>query len=327
MEIIPNWHPFFVHFAFALPVSAAGFLLASHILKQRPYAPQLATTGRWTLWVGTVAAAFAAAAGLQAYYSVGHDAAAHAAMTVHLKWALAALVLLAHAAFLGWRDRERPVGARASFGISLAVALSVLGVTGFLGAENVYRHGLGVMRLPAVEGPGHDHSHGEGDEKATAAPVQVEAEHEHEGTAAASHEAAEHSHAAGTLSHTAKEPAAVVDAFFNALKSGDLVKARSLLDPQVRIFESGGAERSVEEYASHHMPADSAFLKSASQEVTTRVADAVGDLAWVASEQRIKGESRGKPIDILSTETMVLHKTADGWRIVHIHWSSQAAKK
>ena len=28
-----------------------------------------------------------------------------------------------------------------------------------------------------------------------------------------------------------------------------------------------------------------------------------------------------------STETMVLRKAADGWKIVHIHWSSRRANK
>ena len=34
----------------------------------------------------------------------------------------------------------------------------------------------------------------------------------------------------------------------------------------------------------------------------------------------------GKTITLLSTETMVLKKTAQGWKIVHIHWSSHAIK-
>ena len=123
------------------------------------------------------------------------------------------------------------------------------------------------------------------------------------------------------------EPAGVVDAFFKALAAGDLAKAESLLDPDVRIFESGGVERSAKEYASHHMQGDAAFLKTATQAVSARTGAAVGDLAWVASEQRITGTSGDKPVDILSTETMVLHKTAAGWRIVHIHWSSRSAAK
>jgi ketosteroid isomerase-like protein len=38
----------------------------------------------------------------------------------------------------------------------------------------------------------------------------------------------------------------------------------------------------------------------------------------------MKGAYKGKPVDRLTTETMVLRKTPDGWRIVHVHWSSAA---
>jgi hypothetical protein len=30
-----------------------------------------------------------------------------------------------------------------------------------------------------------------------------------------------------------------------------------------------------------------------------------------------------KPVELVSTETMVLRKGEAGWRIEHIHWSSQ----
>lgn len=332
MEILPNWHPFLVHFAVALPITAAVLLLASQLLREKPVGAQLATTGRWALWIGAVTAVLAAAAGFQAYYSVAHDAPSHAAMTVHLKWALGTLALLVVTAGLAWKERTRAVGSSLALGTALTVSVVALATTGYLGAENVYRHGLGVMSLPKAEGPGHSHSHADGEEHddaptapATAA-ASTEAEHAHDDAPAAGHNASGHHHDSGALSHTAKGPAEVVDAFFMALKAGDLVTARSLLDPNVRIFESGGAERSAEEYAGHHLPADSAFLKTASQEITQRTGDAVGDLAWVASEQRIQAESKGKAVDILSTETMVLRKTADGWRIVHIHWSSRPNK-
>ena len=30
----------------------------------------------------------------------------------------------------------------------------------------------------------------------------------------------------------------------------------------------------------------------------------------------------GRSVDSFDTETMVLHRSQEGWRIVHIHWSS-----
>ena len=38
---------------------------------------------------------------------------------------------------------------------------------------------------------------------------------------------------------------------------------------------------------------------------------------------RPTGSFKGKSIDLLTTETMILRRMAGDWRIVHIHWSSQ----
>lgn len=122
------------------------------------------------------------------------------------------------------------------------------------------------------------------------------------------------------------EPAAVVDRFQKALVGGDTTTASSLLDPAVKIFESGDIERSREEYASHHLGADAQFMKTATVKLLSRSGDAVGDLAWVGTESTISATASGKPVDIVSTETMVLKKAADGWRITHIHWSSRSKK-
>lgn len=152
--------------------------------------------------------------------------------------------------------------------------------------------------------------------------------HARGGSQAHSHEdSADGASTAGTpLSASTAEPRAVVDTFFRALAGNDAVGASRLLDPAVLIYESGATERSREEYASHHMESDAAFLKTAKHRLLSRTGDAVGDLAWVASESQLSGTQRNKPFLVVSTETMVLRKSANGWRIVHIHWSSRTPK-
>lgn len=115
----------------------------------------------------------------------------------------------------------------------------------------------------------------------------------------------------------------VVDRFSKALAAVDLKGVGDLLDPNVIILESGGAERSREEYLGHHAIADAAFLAGAHVVLQRRTARADGDLVWVASESELHATEAGKPMTLLSTETMVLRNTADGWHIVHIHWSSR----
>ena len=116
---------------------------------------------------------------------------------------------------------------------------------------------------------------------------------------------------------------AVVDAFAAAIKAMKLEEAKALLDPAVLILESGGSERSRDEYMAEHAVADAAFMQNATQELRYRQAHASGDLAWVATESLLRGTDDGKPLALRSTETVVLRRTEAGWRIVHIHWSSR----
>ena len=115
----------------------------------------------------------------------------------------------------------------------------------------------------------------------------------------------------------------VVDRFGKALAAGDFPTVESLLDPDVLILESGGAERDRAEYMGHHAIADSQFLKTAHHQPGQRRARVSGDLAWVGSESELHVTKDGKPVTVLSTETMVLRRVDGAWRIVHIPWSSR----
>ncbi|GAA4782917.1 MAG: YybH family protein [Pseudomonadota bacterium] len=118
----------------------------------------------------------------------------------------------------------------------------------------------------------------------------------------------------------------IVDQFGKALASGDLKTVGDLLDPAVLILESGGAERSRDEYLGHHAIADAAFLKGAHQQIKRRIARISGETTWVGTESELHATKDGKATTTLSTETMVLNRTPQGWRIVHIHWSSRTKR-
>ena len=98
--------------------------------------------------------------------------------------------------------------------------------------------------------------------------------------------------------------------------------AGSYLAQDVLILESGSAEHSRQEYLGGHARHDAAFLKDARIEVGKRIARIDGDTVWVGTESELRTSSKGKPVALTSTETMVLKRMLDGWRIVHIHWSS-----
>lgn len=162
IEIIPNWHPVFVHFPIAFATAALFFFVTAHFYKKKSWAAQCMVTGRWMLWAAAIFACVAALFGWIAYNSVDHDEAGHLAMTLHRNWALAALVALAALAALDfWHKRSKylpPYG----FLILLAAAWLLVITAAWHGGEVVFRHGLGVMALPEPEGKGHPHAQGAG---------------------------------------------------------------------------------------------------------------------------------------------------------------------
>lgn len=118
---------------------------------------------------------------------------------------------------------------------------------------------------------------------------------------------------------------AAVEYFGTALAAGDLETVGQLLAEDVLILESGGAEHDRAEYLGHHAIADAEFLRGASNKVIRRTVRQSGDLAWVGTESKLGTTKAGKPVMLLSTETMVLRRSQGEWRIVHIHWSSRPA--
>lgn len=165
-EIIPNWHPIFVHFTIALlGISVALFIISLIIPRTHACYTSCITVARWNLWMGALITVGTLCMGWIAYNSVAHDAPSHAAMTDHKNWAFVASGLFIILAL--WAFIQRSVKSPSILFIAaMLVSGGVLATTGFKGGEAVYRFGLGVMSLPQSTGDGHNHSHGgEGNSK------------------------------------------------------------------------------------------------------------------------------------------------------------------
>jgi ketosteroid isomerase-like protein len=117
------------------------------------------------------------------------------------------------------------------------------------------------------------------------------------------------------------EPGKVVTQFHKALKEQNKDVARSLLADDVLIYEGGGVERSADEYASHHMLSDMAYIFGLSTEVLEHQVFIEGDIAVSNSRTHTKGTFKGKDIDRKGMETIVLKKINGKWKIWRIHWS------
>lgn len=107
-----------------------------------------------------------------------------------------------------------------------------------------------------------------------------------------------------------------------ALSESDAAEVERLMAPDVRIFESGNVESSFEEYASHHMHSDMAFMSAMQSQVLDRRVIGAEGMAVVLTRYRITGQWKGKALALVNTETLVLQPLDGEWKIAHIHWSS-----
>ena len=119
---------------------------------------------------------------------------------------------------------------------------------------------------------------------------------------------------------------ATVDAFHDALRRSDAAAAMQVLASDAIIMEGGGIETRAE-YESHHLTADMEFAKAVPSTRSNVKVQVNGDTAWLTSASRTEGTFKDKPVNSRGAELMVLAKTADGWRIRAIHWSSQRVTK
>jgi ketosteroid isomerase-like protein len=116
-----------------------------------------------------------------------------------------------------------------------------------------------------------------------------------------------------------------LNSFHQALRAGDRKAALALLAQDALIYESGHAEGKTE-YAAHHLDADIAFAKEVPGTTVSRHGGSAGTIVWLTTEGRATGNYKGKAVNRQTTETALLRSDAGKWRIVHLHWSSAAAK-
>ena len=134
-----------------------------------------------------------------------------------------------------------------------------------------------------------------------------------------------HAQHAGTHTDSAAV-VTVVERYHRSLESADSAGALLLLTSDAVILESGGIE-TREEYRSHHLPADIAFARAVKSERGPIRVVVRGDVAWATSTSETRGEFRGRAINSVGAELMVLTRMPDGWKINAIHWSSRSRRQ
>ena len=145
IDIIPNWHPVFVHFKIALlPITA--LLYGAHALApQGERSIRLLGAARINLWIGIALTLATVFAGVDALAHSVHTDAQLAAAHVHRRMALVTSVVWIILALWDARVARKGRSPRLLFVCLVLAAVVPLAATGWLGAELVYRHGVGVQ--------------------------------------------------------------------------------------------------------------------------------------------------------------------------------------
>lgn len=116
--------------------------------------------------------------------------------------------------------------------------------------------------------------------------------------------------------------ASAIRGYHKALEAGDSQAVLRLLAPDAVILESGSRE-TREEYRAHHLQADMQFAQAVPTNRGEPQIIVSGDVAWANSTSVTQGTYKERPINLANAELMVLAKTAQGWIIRAIHWSSR----
>ena len=120
----------------------------------------------------------------------------------------------------------------------------------------------------------------------------------------------------------AAEVEATLRGFHQALAAGDAAGALRLLASDAVILESGARE-TRDEYAAHHLSEDIEFARAVPMQRGPIQVTVSGSAAWASSTGKLKGTFRARSVDVTVAELIVLSRTAAGWEIRAIHWSSQ----
>ena len=119
--------------------------------------------------------------------------------------------------------------------------------------------------------------------------------------------------------------ASTVNAYHAALARGDAASALGLLAADAVILENGSLE-TREQYRSHHLPADMEFAQAVPTRRGAMQITVNADSAWASSTSVTQGSFRERAINSAGAELMLLSRTATGWVIRAIHWSSRTLR-
>lgn len=116
-------------------------------------------------------------------------------------------------------------------------------------------------------------------------------------------------------------PLVALEAFGKAMRASDKVAASAVLADDLSVYESGQAE-DKKHYLEGHFAMDGKFLKGAKTLDRKRQVKVINDGAVILTADVF--ETNG--VRYRMTETALLKRVGNDWKIHHLHWSSGKVK-
>lgn len=109
--------------------------------------------------------------------------------------------------------------------------------------------------------------------------------------------------------------------FHVALEAGDTAAVKTVIAPDLQVLEGGEVETRAQ-YFAHHLAADIEFAKTVPSKRTVISYTREGNVAWLVSTSTTTGNFRGREVNSVGAELMILSGSPEGWKIRAVHWSS-----
>lgn len=114
---------------------------------------------------------------------------------------------------------------------------------------------------------------------------------------------------------------AVVERYNSAFTTKDLPALKSLLAPDIVLFEHSVRNIGLDDVWDNHLRPEVSEFDDAKAEFTDVRISAGTNMALVTRQYAIRATMKGKPIDARGNETMVWALRDGHWLVTHIHYS------
>lgn len=112
-----------------------------------------------------------------------------------------------------------------------------------------------------------------------------------------------------------------LDTYDQAVSKKDVETVRILLAPDLLLYEHSVRNDGAKDAFGNHLKPEILEGEGLQLSFSELRVTASADLALVTRQYRVRGTVAGRAIDSSGNETQVWKKTAEGWRILHIHYS------